>query len=331
MAGGPPGNAPGTRRRFAVVTVAVWSAAAGFAVFALLRATGLERGYPLVPLLAFTPYVLAASLLAVLAAAVLRRWSALAVLVVAAAVLAVAVVPRAVSSEILGVGGPALRILSVNVLGGGADPAAVVAAVRERDVNVLALQESTPDLLARLSSEGLDDLLPHVVDHSAPSVEGTSIHSVHPLTDLGDAGGSVPAFAMPTARVDVPDWDGVVEVTAVHPYPPVDAAYTAAWREGLRALPGATDGRGLRILAGDFNATLDHAELRDLMETGYVDAASFKGEGLTGTWPSSGPLPRVAIDHVLVHSAINIVGVEVVPIGGTDHLGVFTEVTMPGR
>lgn len=327
--GGASGRTAGKRPRFAVVTVAVWTAAAGFAVFALLRAAGLERGYPLVPLLAFTPYVLAAALVAVVAAAVLRRWSALAVLAVATAVLAAAVVPRAVPFGISAAGGPELRILTVNVLGGGADPAAVVAQVRDRDVDVLALQESTPQMLARLSAEGLDDLLPHVVDHSAPSVEGSSIHAVHPLTDLGDAGEDVPAFAMPTARMKVPGWGGVLEVTAVHPHPPVDAAYTADWREGLRALPGATDGEALRILAGDFNATADHAELRDVLATGYVDAASVHGDGLTGTWPSSGPLPRVAIDHVLVDSSIGVGGTAVVPVDGTDHLGVFARVSMP--
>ncbi|WP_304451469.1 endonuclease/exonuclease/phosphatase family protein [Nocardiopsis sp. YSL2] len=324
-----PGAVSGTRPRFAVVTVAVWSVAAGFAVFTLLRAAGLERGYPLVPLLAFTPYVLAASLVAVIAAAVLRRWAALAVLAVAAAVLAAAVVPRAVPSGTASADGPTVRILTVNALRGGADPGAVVAAVRARDVDVLAIQESTPQMLARLSSEGLDDLLPHVVDHSAPSVEGTSVHAVHPLTDLGDAGEGVPAFAMPTARVEVPEWDGVLEVTAVHPYPPVDADVTADWHAGLRALPRAQDGKALRILAGDFNATPDHAELRAVLASGYVDAASVRGEGLTGTWPSSGPIPRVAIDHVLVDSAIGVGDVAVVPVEGTDHLGVFAEVTIP--
>jgi endonuclease/exonuclease/phosphatase (EEP) superfamily protein YafD len=311
--------------------------AAGFAVFALLRAAGLERGYPLVPLLAFTPYVLGASLVAVVAAGLLRRWAALAVLVVAAVVLAVAVVPRAIPFGITAAGGPAVRILTVNVLGGGADPEAVVERVRERDVDLLALQESTPEMLERLSAAGLDDLLPHTVDHSAPSVEGTSLHSVHPLTDLGDAGAGVDAFAMPTALVEVPGWDGRLEVTAVHPHPPIDSAYTDDWREGLRALPGAREGADagagpggtVRILAGDFNATLDHAELRRVLDTGYVSAASVRGDGLAGTWPSSGPMPRVAIDHVLVYSEIGVGETAVVPVEGTDHHGVFAEVTMP--
>lgn len=57
-AGAAAGRSGATRRgrsRSALVTAAVWSVAAGFAAFALLRAAGLERGYPLVPLLAFAP------------------------------------------------------------------------------------------------------------------------------------------------------------------------------------------------------------------------------------------------------------------------------------
>ena len=46
------------------------------------------------------------------------------------------------------------------------------------------------------------------------------------------------------------------------------------WRGDLRALPPATPDGPLRILAGDFNATLDHAELRRLLDTGYEDAAA---------------------------------------------------------
>ena len=47
-----------------------------------------------------------------------------------------------------------------------------------------------------------------------------------------------------------------------------------------RALPGS-DGRGdVQILAGDFNATLDHRELRALLDRGYDDAADAAGEGL---------------------------------------------------
>ena len=41
-----------------------------------------------------------------------------------------------------------------------------------------------------------------------------------------------------------------------------------------------------RILAGDFNATLDHPELRAVLDRGYVDAADAASGGLKPTWPA---------------------------------------------
>ena len=79
-----------------------------------------------------------------------------------------------------------------------------------------------------------------------------------------------------------------------------------------RSRPATPDGP-LRILAGDFNATLDHALLRRLLATGYVDAADRAGEGLVGTWgPYDGDrIPPVVIDHVLVDRRIGVRGVSV--------------------
>ena len=72
----------------------------------------------------------------------------------------------------------------------------------------------------------------------------------------------------------------------------------------LRALPPATPDGRLRILAGDFNATLDHAELRRILDTGYQDAAAQVGAGLHGTWPRDRAFPPpVTIDHVLADDA----------------------------
>src|SRR5690606_13718935 len=52
----------------------------------------------------------------------------------------------------------------------------------------------------------------------------------------------------------------------------------------LRAPPPATPHGAVRLLAGDVNATLDHAPLRELIATSCTDAADAAGAGLTGTW-----------------------------------------------
>ena len=89
----------------------------------------------------------------------------------------------------------------------------------------------------------------------------------------------------------------------------------------------------LRVLVGDFNATLDHVELRRLLATGYRDAASVVGKGLTPTWPYFGPrwaiTPKVTIDHVLADRRIGVRSFEAFTIPGTDHRVILAELVIP--
>jgi endonuclease/exonuclease/phosphatase (EEP) superfamily protein YafD len=104
----------------------------------------------------------------------------------------------------------------------------------------------------------------------------------------------------------------------------------AAWRGDMRALPRATPQGPVRILAGDFNATLDHAELRRLLDSGYEDAAAEVGAGLRATWPHGRRLPPpVAIDHVLADARCGVREFSVHPIPGTDHRAVVAELVLP--
>ena len=68
-------------------------------------------------------------------------------------------------------------------------------------------------------------------------------------------------------------------------------------------------------MAGDFNATLDHAELRELLDRGWVDAADAVGEGFAWTWPARRrrALP-LTIDHVLVDRRVRVERVTVVKV-----------------
>ena len=120
------------------------------------------------------------------------------------------------------------------------------------------------------------------------------------------------------------------EVLAIHVPAPTSPGDTADWRRDLRKLPSSGEG-GLRILAGDFNATLDHAELRRLIGRGYRDAAEQAGVGLQMTWSTdASPLPAmVAIDHVLADRRIRVASARTVAIPGSDHRGVLTELVLP--
>ncbi len=63
-------------------------------------------------------------------------------------------------------------------------------------------------------------------------------------------------------------------------------------------------------MLGDFNATLDQAELRDVVGRGYRDAADVAGKGLEPTFPRQGWHdlgPFITIDHVLADERLGIV------------------------
>ena len=59
--------------------VLVWTPVGGLALWAAVRLSGLDDWYPMVQLLAFTPYVAAFAVLPLVVTLALRRWWAAAV------------------------------------------------------------------------------------------------------------------------------------------------------------------------------------------------------------------------------------------------------------
>ena len=84
-----------------------------------------------------------------------------------------------------------------------------------------------------------------------------------------------------------------------------------------------------RLLAGDFNATLDHAPLRDVLRLGYADAAREVGKALLPTWGQVGKPAVITIDHVLVDRRCAVLAGSVHAVPGTDHRAVFAEIRLP--
>jgi endonuclease/exonuclease/phosphatase (EEP) superfamily protein YafD len=310
--------------------LAVWLLAAACLGWAVVRLLGLERGYPLVPLVAFTPFVAAGAAAVVLVAVVLRQRAPALLAAVATLVLVAVVAPRALGgpSAPAGATGPHLRVLTVNMHFGTGSADALVALVRRSDADVLSVQELTPELADRLDAAGLDALMPARVLEPQPGGSGAGLYARVPLDPH-----AVIRRTMNPSPVGSPQVAGAppIDVVAVHAFPP-SRGRVRQWRADLRALPPATPDGRLRILAGDFNATLDHAELRDVLDTGYDDAAAQVGAGLQGTWPRGRRLPPpVTIDHVLADERCGVRAVSVHTIPGTDHRAVLAELTLPRR
>ncbi|MEV0156451.1 endonuclease/exonuclease/phosphatase family protein [Micromonospora sp. NPDC050686] len=312
-------------------TVLGWLAVAPGVAWAAVRLPGVERG-PLVQAVAFTPYVAGWSLVALLAALALRRrWAALVAGVTAVALVGV-VAPRTLPDHGPAAGGPAVRLLTANLLHGAAEPRALVELVRRHRVDLLTVQEFTPAAQAGLDRAGLATLLPYRQLNPEDGTTGSGLYSRFPLAEPGLRRNRGFAFTQAYATLTVPGAPPA-RVESAHPAAPWSVAVVDEWRTDLAGQPPATPDGPLRILAGDFNATLDHAPLRALLATGYVDAADAVGAGLVGTWgPYDGdPIPPVTIDHVLVDRRIAVQAVTVHALPDSDHRAVLATLRLPAR
>jgi endonuclease/exonuclease/phosphatase (EEP) superfamily protein YafD len=322
----PPEVRPARR---VVRAALVWLLVLPGLLWAVLRLFGGERGL-LVQLFAFTPYAALWALLPVIVALATRRWLAGAVAVLAAVILAVCVLPRALADGDRGpTTGVPLTVMTINMFVGAADPAAITELVRGRDVAVLAVQEFTPQAAAGLSAAGLDALLPYHALAAEEDPTGSGLYSRFPMTGQGSqrfAGGNLQAYA--TIQ---PPGAAPLHVESAHPLAPYAVSALDQWRADLAAEPAADVAGTPGILLGDFNSTLDHEPVRTLISRGYRDAADAAGKGLAGTWgPYDGhPLPPVTIDHVLADKRIGVGDVSIHGVTGSDHRSIIAELTVP--
>jgi endonuclease/exonuclease/phosphatase (EEP) superfamily protein YafD len=309
---------------------------AGWAAWAVVRTFGWETDR-LVPLMTFTPYMGLASVLPLLVCLVLRRPALAACALLTCLLFAVALLGRWLPGPRPDVVGPEIRVMTSNLYLGRGDARTVVRLVRDQDVDVLGLEELTPEELTRLDAAGLRELLPYRNVDARPGANGTGLFSRFRLTRLKPYN-SVNQNGEPRARVRVPG-ARPFEVQVIHPPPPIDGQ-APLWRHMLSELPepdpgGVSAAAGPpRMLIGDFNATLDHAQLRDLLggDDGYVDAADATGKGYKTTWPAGRRFPpEITIDHVLIDPRMRADAVAVHLVPRSDHRALIATLRIPSR
>jgi endonuclease/exonuclease/phosphatase (EEP) superfamily protein YafD len=323
----PPAARQSGRRR-KVRTVLVWLLLVPAAVWLVARTFGWDSGL-WVQLLAFTPYVAVWTLVPVLVAVIARKWVAAALAALIAAGFGLAVVPRGLADSDRGPSqGVELRVMTSNLLFSDADATEVVRLVRDNRVDVLAVQEFTANGQAALKAAGLETILPFYQLAPEWGASGSGLYSRYPFAEQA-ARRNDGGFQQAHATIQVPG-AATIYVESVHPLAPAALDMVSGWAADLADQVPAV-GDVPKILLGDFNATLDHKPLRDLIATGYRDAADATGDGWTGTWgPYDGdPIPPVTIDHVLVDERIGVQDVQVHTVKETDHRAIIARVTVP--
>jgi endonuclease/exonuclease/phosphatase (EEP) superfamily protein YafD len=304
----------------------------------------VERMFPIAQVIAFRgPLTVAFAVLAVaallLAMARPLRAPALTVALIAFAAASVnggILVSRGLGNDTL----PektdrSVRVLTWNTAGSAttADAIAQIAVAMKADI--VTLPETTIETGEQVAIAMRDLGSPMWAHHAAYGeygVDGWDATSTTLLISpaLGDYAviessqdGSSNTSTVPSAVAMPVDGDGPV-VVAAHAVAPRQA-YMQAWREDLQWLADQCATANV-ILAGDFNATLDH--MADLgMDGGALgrchDVASETGNGGVGTWSTALPaLLGAPIDHVLVSPEWEASGSAVIKSldgSGSDH------------
>lgn len=216
-----------------------------------------------------------------------------------------------------------LTIMTINTHVGQADPAQILQLVRDHQVDVLCVQESTVAFARALADAGASELLPY----RAGEEIGDIVWSALPLGDPADDAVGYAGAAMAAGTIEA--LGTRLRVVSVHTCSPTPG-YERLWAESLadvanvgEADPGAQPDVPY-VLAGDFNATRAHAALRDVLAAGFTDAATSVSPLPLATWPRLGPLSGFApIDHVLTPAGIVATDVMRVHVGDTDHCGLI--------
>ncbi len=307
------------------VDVLPWLATASGAAGVLLHFSRLSARLPVLAA-SVAPYLMCFSVVGMVAFLGLRRWSGAGVALVVVVVAVWTQVPlyygRTGDED-----GRLVRVMQANLLFDGADPEAVADQVRERDIELLTVNELTPAAIGALGRAGLDRLLPYRYLSPARTAAGTGIWSRYPLSDTVEYDGYV--LNQLSATATIPD-AGPVSVFAFHPVPPVyDIGVWADELSRLQAILENSPADRPAIAGGDFNATYDHAQFRAMLSGRFDDAVVQAGAGHLVTYPTDKRWPPlVGIDHILIAGG-RAVAVETLDLPGADHRALTASIRLP--
>lgn len=226
-----------------------------------------------------------------------------------------------------------LTVLTWNTLGDSPSAAEVAQLILDTDADIVALPETTrqhaADIAEILGRNGHPMWAHTYARDEISKARSTSLLTSAELGTYTFRTDSTPTRQFPTivARPDSGQGPTIIAVHAVAPIP----KYLDSWRNDLRTL--ATLCTGNVIMAGDFNATLDHfASLSAEPGSDFGQcrsAAVATGNGSIGTWPTAltGFL-GAPIDHVMATDGWRITGARVIEShdkSGSDHRPVVAQ------
>ncbi|MFI6869306.1 endonuclease/exonuclease/phosphatase family protein [Nocardia sp. NPDC050406] len=270
----------------------------------------------------FAPYFMVGSVIALVLLLIVRGWRSAvvacgAVIAAAATQLTLFVPDGSATFDV------EIPVMQSNLLFGKANADTVVQAVRDNRIDLLTLEELTPEVMRRLEAAGLDAELPYRVVAPAGGGAGGGIYSRYPLAD----GVTLTGFSMSNVRATMMHpRRGPITVFQFHPMPP-NLDFTA-WSQELRRIRELLEATsGPAIVGADFNATFDHYAYRQLLTGRFSDAAELSGAGRLVSWPQRPGVPIIGIDRVLVADG-QAEGIRSLIIPDSDHRAVIARLRL---
>ncbi|WP_328502352.1 endonuclease/exonuclease/phosphatase family protein [Streptomyces sp. NBC_00457] len=299
---------------------------AGVSVVVGCRLADTDAITPVPQVLAFLPWLLVPTGLGLLLTVLARWWVGAVWGVVLLGLLAWFIEPYGKSAQPTGPVLASFRVLTSNVEFGQATDA-LVETVRRDKPDIVFVEECDVACDTVLKRDLAADY-PHREAVIAGGSEGSVILSRFPLQGTDGIPGTL---AMPGAVADVRGHD--VRLQLAHPMPPLPGQ-TDVWRRELGALRDyvSADEQTPTILAGDFNASQDHAAFRRILDAGLRDAARLTGDDRTPSWPTrTTPTFGTQIDHVLLSPDFSARTARFLDLADTDHRSLLVDVTLHQR
>jgi endonuclease/exonuclease/phosphatase (EEP) superfamily protein YafD len=322
---------------------------------------GLDEVTPFTQLVSFRPQLLVLVLL--LGVGMLLRWNwriAAGLLLLLAFTGGALMAPRALSDPTPPPAGTrVLTVMVANVLGGAADAGEVARLIQTHKPDLVSLPEAQVDVRQEIEAHlqglryyGYTQQANAAVESATSVLVSATLGSVQfdsekldtgrvssqqpgtPKPGAGDPGaetiGPVQQTTTQFGHVIVTGGNlGKLRLIAYHGYPPLPSAVTS-WKRDLEVLESWCASASQTVLAGDFNATTDHADFRDALGRHCKSVAPSVGAGLQGTWPADRPaLFRTQIDHVVITDGITPGRFKTYNLKGTDHRAIITTVAIP--
>ena len=225
-----------------------------------------------------------------------------------------------------------VRVMTLNTLNGHANAAQVVQAVRDNNVEVLALQEVTRSFLDELSAAGIYDVLPYYVFGEASQWDNGGINVLYSMAPMSNQNSNLLPMelsSMPAGSIDCAGT--TLRFVSIHPGSPHLGGHNL-WNTGLSTIGSLSEYDHRYVIMGDFNSTWDHARFRELLGTTFVDASQQAGEGFHMSYPANILVPLIEIDHIVYTKDVGVRAgdLKCVRIDGTDHFALVATLEVNG-